>query len=253
MAAVLAAAAALPTTALAISDADRQTLLDWHNQVRSEVASGGVYAQPTATNMPKLVWDDTLATLAQNHADTCQYGHNQDRQSEYAALGGTWGYVGENIAVTYSSVTPTPAQGIANAQYGWFTEEEAAYTFGTLGGSDACDPSTSSCYHYTQIVWANTRALGCGIAVCPNMSPPFDGVYTVCNFGPGGNYLGQTPYESGPTASNCPTDLPDVEDGLCTLLPPPAPARLPGVGGVSGAVGLLLLLGAGLRLLRRRV
>lgn len=39
--------------------------------------------------MPDLVWDDKLAIVAANYAANCAYGHNANRQSDYAAQGGS--------------------------------------------------------------------------------------------------------------------------------------------------------------------
>ena len=48
--------------------------------------------------------------------------------------------------------------------------------------------SPQSCGHYTQVVWANTLSVGCGVAVCPT------GTIVVCNYAPPGNYVGEKPY-----------------------------------------------------------
>ena len=45
------------------------------------------------------------------------------------------------------------------------------------------------CGHYTQIVWRETRAVGCAIALCPDQSQLW-----VCNYDPPGNYIGERPY-----------------------------------------------------------
>ena len=38
------------------------------------------------------------------------------------------------------------------------------------------------CGHYTQIVWAATKEVGCGMSVCPTL-----GQVWVCNYRPAGN------------------------------------------------------------------
>jgi hypothetical protein len=46
--------------------------------------------------------------------------------------------------------------------------------------------------HYTQVVWRDTRRVGCGMATCRQ------GEWTwrllACNYDPPGNYMGQKPY-----------------------------------------------------------
>ena len=59
----------------------------------------------------------------------------------------------------------------------WWGEEAADYAH----ERDACAPGRQ-CGHYTQIVWAATREVGCGTAVCPTL-----GQVWVCNYRPRGN------------------------------------------------------------------
>ncbi|MCK5917058.1 MAG: SCP-like extracellular [Cocleimonas sp.] len=47
----------------------------------------------------------------------------------------------------------------------------------------------AQCGHYTQIVWHETQAVGCAIAICPDKSQLW-----VCNYNPPGNYIGERPY-----------------------------------------------------------
>ena len=49
--------------------------------------------------------------------------------------------------------------------------------------------SGAQCGHYTQIVWAESRQVGCAIAVCSDQSQLW-----VCNYDPPGNYIGERPY-----------------------------------------------------------
>ncbi|CAH8596652.1 unnamed protein product [Schistosoma intercalatum] len=40
------------------------------------------------------------------------------------------------------------------------------------------------------MVWAKTKDIGCGVASCPKY-----GLSIVCNYGPGGNWNNEKPYE----------------------------------------------------------
>ena len=44
-----------------LNEAEKQELLDKHNELRATVANGKQAGQPSAANMKKLVWDDELA------------------------------------------------------------------------------------------------------------------------------------------------------------------------------------------------
>jgi pathogenesis-related protein 1 len=157
------------------TSAEIQTILSLHNQARCAV-------NPPAESMPALVWDTTLASVAQNWADQETFGHNANRTSDYAALGGS-GYVGENIALGMGSAT---LAGLVNL---WI-EEGINYD----AAANTC--ASGSCGHYTQVVWADTLRVGCGVSQI--LAPPFSGArFLVCNYAPGGNFFGERPYEIG--------------------------------------------------------
>ncbi|CAG5037258.1 unnamed protein product, partial [Parnassius apollo] len=69
--------------------------------------------------------------------------------------------------------------------------------------------------HYTQMVWATSHKIGCGLAHCPG--GPWGHFYNyVCHYCPGGNYdtITQYPYKGGPPCGDCPQNC--VQDTLCT-------------------------------------
>jgi hypothetical protein len=211
-----------------------QAALDGHNEIRSDVASGLVGDEPTATDMVKLDWDDDLALVIQNWVDQCIWDHNPNRTSEYGALVGGNTYVGENLAVYLTTGSPPNLVDFALGR--WF-DEVAHYTYGPFDNEDF-----NAAGHYTQLVWADTHRVGCGLAVCPGSAfgyPNYTGYFLGCDYARGGNYLGRYPYQAGPTASNCPAGYPGVENGLCVM---PEPGQL-----AMLASGMLLLRG-----LRRR-
>jgi pathogenesis-related protein 1 len=157
-----------------------------HNAVRAAVQ--------TTPPLPPLVWSPTLAAYAQAWADSlaqtsCASPHHRTQQELQAK-----GY-GENLAA-FSS-TRTPASTEDQAVKGW-ADEKMCYSFGTVAGTERCDMAcyarlnSDGCGHYTQIVWRKSTQLGCGVASCKN------GLFTmdiwICNFAPGGNYIGQNPY-----------------------------------------------------------
>lgn len=139
-----------------------------HNAVRASVGVGS------------LEWDADLAAIAQAWAEGCVdleppmglLDHNADRSENYS------GYVGENIYG--SSGAPSP-QGAVDL----WVSEAADYDY----ASDTC-ATDKVCGHYTQVVWATTQRLGCGLAHCANLQY---GESIVCNYSPGGN-TGGRPY-----------------------------------------------------------
>lgn len=55
--------------------------------------------------------------------------------------------------------------------------------------------------HYTQLVWADATAVGCGFADFQEGRPTR---LIVCNYKEGGNVLGRMIYSVGSPASRCP-------------------------------------------------
>jgi hypothetical protein len=176
-------------TAEPLSPAEIQQMLDAHNAVRAAV-------NPPAQSMPNLVWDDNLATVAQNWTNQCTFAHNPNRTTDYASLGGS-GYVGENIYEHYTSV---PSLSTPQESVDAWAGEAAAWTYAPFGSGDCA--SGASCGHYTQIIWANTLRVGCGRTSCPGSS--LVGDYVTCDYAPGGNYAGQYPYVAASGGGNQP-------------------------------------------------
>ncbi len=180
IAASIVASVAGATPAQVVS-ADRQRVLDAHNQLRCSV-------HPPAETMPALTWDPLLEQVAQEWADTCPTTHNANRSRRYQELGRS-GYVGENIAWGYSSWV----QAILD---GW-GGEGASYDYANNTCRDTSGVARD-CGHYTQLIWAGTRRVGCAQ---PSVSCPGSSSYYVCNYAPAGNSVGQRPYVTGVGAS----------------------------------------------------
>ncbi|KAM7541049.1 hypothetical protein Aperf_G00000027719 [Anoplocephala perfoliata] len=141
---------------------EKQELLKLQNEFRRQVAQGKVPRQPASSKIKDLKWNTELEASAQRLANTCVFGHDRGDQRKTAK----WWWVGQNIA--YSS-------SIAQNVQMWF-DEHKDYHY----DSNYC---TGVCGHYTQLVWANTTDVGCGVKNCRFSG--FDAIYAVCNYGPG--------------------------------------------------------------------
>jgi hypothetical protein len=177
-----------------LTPAERQQVLDAHNQLRCTV-------DPTAHSMPALTWDPLLEQVAQEWIDTCPSPptHNSNRSTRYAELGGS-GYVGENMAWGHATLN--------DAMAAWGAER-AGYDY----ASDACTAAT--CGHYTQMVWARTLRVGCARA------PSACARSYVCNYAPGGN-LGGRPYSAGPGSNESCAALPPDQAPVAVITEPAA-------------------------------
>jgi pathogenesis-related protein 1 len=158
-----------------------------HNKVRAAVTD-------TQTPLPDLTWSPTLAAYAQEWTDslakTCNPQHRSSTELQKK------GY-GENLAMFGSGGFGATSSTAQKAVDGWAGEVKC-WTYGAFMTGDKCDVAcytgmnSDGCGHYTQIVWRNTKQVGCGISTCAQGGMNVD--IWVCNYSPAGNYVGQKPY-----------------------------------------------------------
>jgi|SRR5579871_2626002 len=146
------AASPAPT---AVSSPMAREILAAHNAVRARVGQ------------KPLVWSNQLASYAQEWADHLLATGAFQHRSPHP--------YGENLFETDGGRS-TPAEVVR----AWASESKD-YDY----RSNGC---RSVCGHYTQIVWASTRKVGCAVA---HLS--WREVW-VCNYDPPGNFVGQRPY-----------------------------------------------------------
>jgi pathogenesis-related protein 1 len=145
---------------------DPAALLAEHNRWRAEVGS------------PSLRWSAKLAGIAQGWSDHLK----NDSCGMYHSGNG----YGENIyqatAIMWSDgrrdFSPKTAKDVVGA---WGSE---------IKDYNYADNSCSGvCGHYTQLVWKDTKEVGCAMSVCGD-----NGQIWVCSYSPPGNVVGQRPY-----------------------------------------------------------
>lgn len=138
-------------------------LLASHNRVRSRVG------------LDPLAWSGKLASYAQAWADHLAV---MGGRMEHRPYSGEWKQVhGENLFMGTAG-----HYGVVDAVAMW-EDEESSYDGGTVDRSNL-----HACGHYTQLVWKNTRRVGCAKVEAGG------NVIVVCNYDPPGNFLGQRPY-----------------------------------------------------------
>jgi uncharacterized protein YkwD len=128
-----------------------------HNSVRNKLG------------VPPLAWSDELAQVAQNWANRLvssgAFEHSNTRS------------YGENIfEVSGSGFSSSPSEVV-----GAWAAESASYQYQTNSCSGVCG-------HYTQVVWRETKSVGCGVARDDKRE------VWVCNYAPFGNVVGEKPY-----------------------------------------------------------
>jgi len=191
-----------------LSEAGKRIILDRHNKLRSRVAQGQEPNQPSASNMRKLVWNDELAVIAQRWADQCTFEHDPERSKLDRTS------VGQNLAIFYNSRKFSWAEiessYLAQSVQNWYDEVTKP---GFSRWNIKPFQFSSGTGHYTQVVWAETREVGCGLVYY------FDGSWyttlVVCNYAVAGNMAGGEMYKEGRSCSSCPVSGSGCQDGLC--------------------------------------
>ncbi|MBL7977825.1 MAG: hypothetical protein JNN12_05745 [Bacteroidetes Order II. Incertae sedis bacterium] len=147
-------------------------LLDAHNRVR--IAEG----------VPIAGWETTLADFAQQWAN--QLAQNGCRM-QHRPREGTWKQrYGENLFMQQStgSLAGFNYQQVVQA----WADEKQHYTPGPLRDFSSYPDQVG---HYTQVIWATSTQLGCGVSTC--QVGGWNTLLVVCNYNPPGNYIGQDP------------------------------------------------------------
>ena len=133
------------------------------NKIRAEV------------NVPPVEWDCSLSEGSQKWAEKLaksgQLFHSNPE-----------GKYGENLYM-YMSFGMAPNATLKDAIISWYSEKKN-FIYGKSGW---CKEGTV-CGHYTQLIWKDTKKIGCGKAVNGNE------IYIVCRFYPAGNWIGKQPY-----------------------------------------------------------
>lgn len=169
-----------------------------HNTIRRTEAK-----TESASNLYELVWDLQLARGAQAWAEKCEFNHQH--------ISGE----GENLYYASPKTHPDDYY-IERALASWMREKALN------NGSFDCCFHGGGCCHYTQVVAARSRSVGCGVATCAELHQTgrvisHNAAYVVCDYSPMGNLHTPTShaaYAHGAPCSAC--DAGDTcNDGLC--------------------------------------
>ncbi|XP_022805622.1 multiple epidermal growth factor-like domains protein 6 isoform X1 [Stylophora pistillata] len=175
----------------------KEKFLDEHNKFRGMV-------DPPAADMEYLFWDEDLAKLAQMWSNQCVWDHGfLEFGDEYPNTVPFKGQVGQNLAREWGKL-----QNPEDRVIRWYKEHEFFKYSKFASPLTAAQCSKKPCGHYTQLAWATTRYLGCGVKWCdkefgqPHPWIPGETIVT-CDYGPTGNVIGQYPYKVGAPCSKC--------------------------------------------------
>ncbi|KAH6932404.1 hypothetical protein HPB50_005316 [Hyalomma asiaticum] len=198
-----------------VEAAERALILKLHNDYRSQVAQGRLPGFPPAADMQELMWDDEMADVAQAHASLCvppggPLSHDKLEDRFTTRFDST----GQNLGLQFSS-DPVAGPDWKPVVEGWFNEY-VDYPVNLVAGFPR-RPTPKATGHFTQVVWAKSRYVGCGYAyyVAAGTPLPHMRKYT-CNYYDVGNVVTRPVYQSGATCSACPPSTQcDRSTGLC--------------------------------------
>ncbi|MCW5212657.1 hypothetical protein VU04_07075 [Desulfobulbus sp. TB] len=138
-----------------------------HNKWRSQVGA------------PGLTWSEDLTNVAQDWANTlkrngCGFYHSMKK-----------GY-GENLFMASPLMWSDGRRELQKISPEQVTDSWGNEVKDYNYADNSC---TGVCGHYTQVVWKETKEVGCAKAVCGDKSQIW-----VCSYSPAGNMAGQRPY-----------------------------------------------------------
>lgn len=191
----------LPDCATATSELTRseiQHILLEHNRSRAEANRHVPTGLPP---LPAVNWDCDAAAVAQAWAEQSrgQEGHSprawrEQQFSNRTGLQGNAASLGENLGWSVGSA-PDIVASVVSSVTRWH-RERSAYNHSTGACSGVCG-------HYTQMVWRESTAVGCGVARNQIQFPgsgetwPY-GYFLTCTYHHAGNINGDNPLINHP-------------------------------------------------------
>ncbi|CAL1536772.1 unnamed protein product [Lymnaea stagnalis] len=138
----------------ALSQSVITAFLSGHNRMRS------------ALNLPDLVWNSTLVSVAKSHVVDCHYIKIEDGNFDISPRKER-----DNVDIANDAMT----------MWSWEVNN--------LDPKWACIYNWS-CKRYSQVVWRKTKSVGCAIVHCSR----YDVNLLKCEYYPPGNVVGEIPY-----------------------------------------------------------
>ncbi|KAL5290423.1 Ag5r.2 family protein [Megaselia abdita] len=190
----------------------KNDIVNSHNEKRNQVAGGKIAKHSPAVRMATIQWDDELAKMAGLNVKTCNYGHDQCRNTN------AFKFSGQNLAKNwwYGS-SPNVKDLVLQQIDSWFAENKDSdmtkiNSVGSTGG-----PVTG---HFTVMVAELSVKVGCATV----RSSEYDAkqkltwqtLTTACNYAHT-NVLKHKIYRSGAAASQCTTGKNPQYPFLCSV------------------------------------
>ncbi|WKX92488.1 hypothetical protein Q1695_010484 [Nippostrongylus brasiliensis] len=186
-----------------MTDEMRTTILNAHNDYRSETAQGitqnGQSGEwlPKAADMRKLKYDCTLESAAITAAKTCSLQRSANVPANQE----------ENFYVSAVDFHETVILEIAAQD--WYQTIVSHGINKVVHYRDALDKKPTAPKPYIRMVWSNTTSVGCAFQYCSGNAK-----FVVCRYSPRSLIVGDFIYEKGAPCGKCPNSCSQAE-GLC--------------------------------------
>lgn len=187
-----------------LNKALRRYVVDMHNYLRNKVALGDEKRgeQPKAADMSFMEYNEELEYIAQCWANACNGNpllHDNCRRTE------KYNHVGQNLGFINSSISFDKSNQIKpilkSLIFLWYDEVK---NFNNQWINKTENREDVVVGHYTQLIWAQTTEIGCALSYYTTFNNrKWHHLLLVCNYGPGGNYLGLPVYTIGEPRSKC--------------------------------------------------
>ncbi|XP_055693715.1 antigen 5 like allergen Cul n 1-like [Lutzomyia longipalpis] len=159
----------------------KKVAVDTHNRHRSSVASGKIPGLSSATKMEKMVWNDHLAYVAEQHVKHGNFEHDQCRSFAQFPLSG------QNLGIIYSSIPLRNLSQTLEDHINLFFDELTIVRDSMPSCIDTFTSYSPACIeagHFTVMVKDINNAVGCAMAKFQAIytGRPYFTVLTTCNY-----------------------------------------------------------------------
>ncbi|XP_055693779.1 venom allergen 5-like [Lutzomyia longipalpis] len=196
-----------------MTDAIKTAIVDRHNFYRSRIAKAGESGVPGAAKMEKMVWNNDLAYVAEQHAKHANFQHDDCRSFT------TFPNSGQNLA-SGSSSAPFSSL-VDNIQTHidlWYGEVAAIKDKLKCIDSFTLTDNCLDAGHFTVMVKDVNNAVGCSAVTFEQQYGTrwFYSLLTTCNYADT-NVINQRIYNTGTSCSACASVKKSCESssGLC--------------------------------------
>ncbi|XP_058836613.1 antigen 5 like allergen Cul n 1-like [Topomyia yanbarensis] len=187
----------------------RAFIIHLHNEARNRLANGSLEGFEAASRMPTVVWNDELAALAELNVKSCQFKHDECRNTDL------YRQAGQNLALGYYPVEENIFDILEKLTTLWFNEYKDA---DQQVMDEFVNPTNVTIGHFTQMMSDRTTTIGCGIVIYPQKVSgfTFKVVLYACNYSITSIYS-QPVYQKGQAGAKCASGMNPLYNGLCSL------------------------------------